>query len=155
MTERFDDLGVKIEVGDIIFSSPKGGGGDVGRVEKISDTGRITIKIRRTRYVYACERGAPDIKYMSLDMKRDEFGYAVRVKNSDPYGQWTYEYEEVERTRRDYSRVAKKDYWLKCQAAELSILVLAKGGIQTPSVLNEAIGQDFDQENFEEVPVAE
>lgn len=145
-----DALGVEIEVGDIVLSAAKGDYGKfkIGRVEGVFPSGRVTMKYRAKGYIYAYERGAPDIPQKSTRPKRDESGqYVYEVVSS--YRRMVF--EEYEYMRKDYTVVGSKYYWVKEQAAENHIVVLRKKGLITPlNRLHELLSLDYDGEFDEE-----
>lgn len=164
---RKDSFGVEVEKGDIVLSCPKhkwSGKPEVGRVSGVFDSGRVTIQVPRKTSIYAHERGAPDIKYMDRQPKRDSnFRY---VTEPDPTGRRDWRgnvfqvtvYEEVERTRKDYTVVGHEWTWLRKQASDITLIVLQKGGDEKKDLseilaervgfndLARNVGLDYDKE---------
>lgn len=153
---RKDSFGVKVEVGDIVLSSPNGGGAEVGRVEKVHPSSRVTIKYAREVPIYAFEEGAPDIEATTTRIKRDENGRPVTVP--DPSGRkdyrgnpyMVYEHEEYTYTHKDYTKVGRKWKWEKKQAADLALIVLRKKGFEAGlDHLHQAMNLDYDAKDPE------
>lgn len=124
---RKDVFGVEVEVGDIVFSAPShkwSGKPEVGQVCRVFDSGRVTIKLPSTKPVYAYQEGAPDVERESYRWDRID-GQYVRV----PY---TY-------TDKDRTVVRRVPYWMKKQAADITLVVLRKNG-QDAKPLEEMLG---------------
>lgn len=128
---RKDSFGVEVEVGDIVLSCPKhkwSGKPEVGRVSGVFDSGRVTIQIPSKVSVYAYQEGAPDI---------EKTGTEYNMVN----GQWQltpYTYMAKDRT------VVRTEWkWVRKQAADITLIVLRKGGEQTRNleeILAERVG---------------
>lgn len=113
---RKDVFGVEVEVGDIVFSAPShkwSGKPEVGQVCGVFDSGRVTIKLPSSKPVYAYEEGAPDVERESFRWDRID-GQYVRVP---------YKYMDKDRTI-----LRRVPYWMKKQAADITLVVLRKNG---------------------------
>lgn len=145
--KQTDDFGVEIEVGDIILSSPQNSKAAIGRVERVSSSGRITIKHKIERAIHAYERGAPDIPYEAERAKRDERGRPVETGRNH-WGS-VYAYEKYTAYRKDYTVVGRREEWVKTQCAEISRIVLRKSGhtmLDTLDMVKNLIHLDYDAE---------
>lgn len=143
---RKDALGVEVEVGDIIFSSPKGGRGEVGKVVKVHDSGRITIKIPCKSTIYAFQRGAPKIEREGVRIKQESDGRYAYEEYVGPNGR-TYRrtvYEKYTYMENDYTTVGHEWTWIKTQAADISILVLRKQKRPLSIALLNALAMDYE-----------
>ena len=134
---RKDVFGVEVEVGDIVFSAPRhkySGSPSVGQVTGVFDSGRVTIKLPYKKSIYAYERGAPqvDVESYRYGPELDENGQVVYEEWTDYYGR---KQSRVKQTRQPYT-YKSKDYtvvdhewvWVKRQAADVTLIVLRKGG---------------------------
>lgn len=114
MTANRDKYDVPIEVGDtVVFTtSSKGGGGlTVGVIDKLGESGYITIRYLRERSQYAHETGAPPIMKTGRRPKRDEDNqYIYRdtgVKDWRGYPRREMLYEDCEYEVKDYTPTGK------------------------------------------------
>lgn len=137
---RKDSFGVEVEVGDIVLSCPKhkwSGRPEVGRVSGVFDSGRVTIQIPEKRSIYAHERGAPDVEQQSYKWVYDEEAepdrWGRRPQKRVPY---TY-------MAKDYTVVDHQWKWVRKQAADITLIVLRKGGEEAKGleeILAERVG---------------
>lgn len=117
-------------MGDILLSASRTGNVKVGRVEKIHDSGYVTVKFAERVKIFAYERGAPDIEQTSNRIKRDEAGEPIRIP--DPSGRktwrgepfYTYEYEDYTYMRHDYTVVGHRYKWKQEEAAHYARFVV-------------------------------
>jgi hypothetical protein len=125
MTKRLDSFGVEVEVGDIVLSCPRNkysNNPEVGRVSGVFDSGRVTIQVPYKRSIYAYERGAPDIEQQSHRWAPDESAEPDKWGRK-PYVQVPYTYMS-----KDYTVVGVEWKWIRKQAADITLIVLRKGG---------------------------
>lgn len=134
---RKDVMGVEVEVGDIVFSAARhkwSGKPEVGRVTRVSGTGRVTIQVPHKVSIHAYERGAPDVEHESFKYGplTDENGKAITEEWTDWYGR---KQTRVKQGRipytyksKDYTVVATEWKWIRKQAADITLLVLRKKG---------------------------
>lgn len=136
---RKDVFGVEVEVGDIVFSAPRhkwSGSPEIGQVCGVFESGRVTIKLPSSKPVYAYQEGAPDKEVESFRWDRID-GQYVKV---------LYKY-----VTKDYTVVRRVPYWLKKQAADITLVVLRKNGEESKSIeemlglsdLKKAISLDY------------
>ena len=122
---RKDSFGVEVEVGDIVLSCPKhkwSGRPEVGRVSGVFDSGRVTIQIPSKVNIYAYQEGAPEIEQTS---------YRYVVDNDaepDRWGRKPYKREAYTYMAKDYTVVRTEWKWIRKQAADITLIVLRKGG---------------------------
>lgn len=122
---RKDSFGVEVEVGDIVLSCPKhkwSGRPEVGRVSGVFDSGRVTIQLPQKVPVYAYQEGAPDIEKESYRYVPDE---------SEPLDRWgrrPYKREPYKYMAKDYTVLRNEWKWIRKQAADITLIVLRKGG---------------------------
>jgi hypothetical protein len=123
-------LGQEIRVGDVLLSASKTGNVKVGRVEKIHDSGYITVKFAERCNRYAYEDGAPDIEYESRRIKRDENGEAVTIDDPRGLKDWRGKvwqvsvWEDYTATRKDYTVVGHYWKWKQEEAAHYARFVV-------------------------------
>lgn len=145
---RKDVFGVEVEVGDIVFSAPRhkySSNPEVGQVCGVFKSGRVTIKVPSSKAVYAYEEGAPDIETESYRWVIDESAEA------DRWGRKPYKQEPHKYMTKDYTVVRRVPYWLKKQAADITLVVLRKNGEESKSIeemlglsdLKKAISLDY------------
>ena len=122
---RTDSFGVEVEVGDIVLSCPKhkwSGKPEVGRVSGVFDSGRVTIQVPQKIPVYAYQEGAPDVPKESYkweyDTEAEPDRWGRRPQKRVPYTYMT----------RDYTVIRNEWKWLRKQAADITLIVLRKGG---------------------------
>lgn len=137
---RKDSFGVEVEVGDIVLSCPKhkwSGKPEVGQVSGVFDSGRVTIQIPEKRSVYAYERGAPDVEKETytwgpdMDREPDRWGHRPQKRIASTY------------MSRDYTVVDREWKWIRKQAADITLIVLRKGGEEAKGleeILAERVG---------------
>lgn len=135
---RKDVFGVTVEVGDIVFSAPRhkwSGKPEVGQVTGVFDSGRVTIKLPAKCSRYAYEEGAPDIERTSYryvpdtEAKRDQW-------NRYPYKREAYTYMDKDRTV-----VGHYWKWEKKQAADITLVVIRKGGVDAKKDISEYLAE--------------
>lgn len=147
-----DALGQEIGVGDILLSASRAGNVKVGRVEKIHDSGYITVKFAERVKIFAYERGAPDIEQTSNRIKRDETGEPIRIP--DPSGRktwrgepfYTYEYEDYTYMRHDYTVVGHRYKWKQEEAAHYARFVVKSTADHPLFNLAQFLELDYDTE---------
>jgi hypothetical protein len=125
VSKRKDSFGVEVEVGDIVLSCPKhkwSGEPEVGRVSGVFDSGRVTIKVPNRVPVYAYQEGAPDVEQQSYRYVPDPDA------KLDAWGRRPYKREEFTHMVRDYTVVRNEWKWMRKQAADITLIVLRKGG---------------------------
>jgi len=137
---RKDSFGVEVEVGDIVLSCPKhkwSGKPEVGRVSGVFDSGRVTIQLPQQVPVYAYQEGAPDIKQTShrwiVDTEAEPDRWGRRPYKREPY---TY-------MAKDYTVLRNEWKWIRKQAADITLIVLRKGGEEAKGleeILAERVG---------------
>ncbi len=130
---RKDIFGVEVEVGDIVFSAPQGGGynsGEVGQVSGVFESGRVTIKYPTSRAIYAYEEGAPDVEVDTNGYLYNEDGTPKMVerKRYDGSVYTTQDWGPMKVMRPDYTVVRREPYWARKQAADITLVVLKKRG---------------------------
>lgn len=122
---RTDSFGVEVEEGDIVLSCPKhkwSGKPEVGRVSGVFDSGRVTIKLPHKVSIYAYERGAPDVE-------RESFGHVMDMDaEPDKWGRRPYKRVATTYMTKDYTVVDHEWKWIRKQAADITLIVLRKGG---------------------------
>lgn len=137
---RKDSFGVEVEVGDIVLSCPRhkwSGKPEVGRVSGVFDSGRVTIQIPSKVSIYAYEEGAPDVEQESYrweyDNEAEPDRWGRRPQKRVPY---TY-------MAKDCTVVRVEWEWVRKQAADITLIVLRKGGEETKGleeILAERVG---------------
>lgn len=124
---RKDIFGTEVEVGDIVFSSPRNGVPDVGIVHSVSETGRVMYRHPIYRTIRAYEiPGAPLIPGEEWAYLKDEQGNYVVEKD-----RWGYErkkYGKVPAMVKNWEEVGKEWRWVVDQAADITLVVLRKNG---------------------------
>lgn len=122
---RKDSFGVEVEVGDIVLSCPKhkwSGRPEVGRVSGVFDSGRVTIQLPQKVPVYAYQEGAPEVEKTS-------YRYVVdNEATPDAWGRKPYKREQYTYMAKDYTVVRTEWKWIRKQAADITLIVLRKGG---------------------------
>jgi hypothetical protein len=149
-----DKLGAEIELGDVVVYTVNikdGGGLTIGRIEKLHESGAITIKQRSSRGQYAYEVGAPEIPRTGTRAKRDADGQYVYEEYLTSWGSKRKQitYEEYEYMDKDYSRTGKTVYYWAKTVIHIpsNVLVLRKANeFVDLEDLQEAITLDFDKE---------
>lgn len=137
---RTDSFGVEVEVGDIVLSCPKhkwSGKPEVGRVSGVFDSGRVTIQVPQKVTIYGYQRGAPDKEVESTRWAPDESQPLDRWGRR-PYVQVPYTYMS-----KDYTVVGVEWKWVRKQAADITLIVLRKGGDEKKNlteILAERVG---------------
>ena len=139
-------------MGDILLSASKTGNVKVGRVEKIHDSGYITVKFAEKRNRYAYEDGAPDIAYQSRRTKRDDDGNAIM--EDDPRGIRDYRgkvwqrvvTEEYTAYRKDYTVVGTYWAWKQEEAAHYARFVVRSTADHPLFNLSQFLDMDYDAE---------
>lgn len=157
---RKDVFGVEVEVGDIVFSAPRhkySSKPEVGQVCGVFESGRVTIKLPSSKPVYAYQEGAPDkeVESYTYGPLTDDDGNAIYEEWTDYYGR-TQKRVKQGRTpykymQKDYTVVRRVPYWLKKQAADITLVVLRKNGEESKSIeemlglsdLKKAISLDY------------
>lgn len=137
---RKDSFGVEVEVGDIVLSCPRhkwSGKPEVGRVSGVFDSGRVTIQIPSEVSIYAHEEGAPDVEQTSYrweyDNEAEPDRWGRRPQKRVPY---TY-------MAKDYTVLRNEWKWIRKQAADITLIVLRKGGEEAKGleeILAERVG---------------
>lgn len=134
---RKDSFGVEVEVGDIVLSCPKrkwSGRPEVGRVSGVFDSGRVTIQLPQKVPVYAYQEGAPDVEKESYRYGplTDDEGRLIYEEWTDFYGrkqtrpkQGRIPYKYM---AKDYTVLRNEWKWIRKQAADITLIVLRKGG---------------------------
>lgn len=147
-SKQYDSFGVLIEVGDIIFSAPKGGKGHIARVEKIFPSGHVTIKWPHKVDIYAYERGAPKIPRKGTRVKVGEDGMYVREEPRLGYGGGyrPYVYEEYEYEADDYTTVGHRWKWVKTECAWYARVILWKKDGTHLSAFSDGVTLDYNAE---------
>lgn len=148
-----DALGQEIRVGDILLSASKTGNVKVGRVEKIHDSGYITVKFAERCKRYAYEDGAPDIPCQSRRTVRDDQGNAVM--QDDPRGikDWRGNVwqvpvtEEYTAYRRDYTVVGTYWKWKQEEAAHYARFVVRSTADHPLFNLSQFLDMDYDADS--------
>jgi hypothetical protein len=128
---RKDVFGIEVEVGDIVFSAPNhkySSKPEVGKVCGVFDSGRVTIKVPASKAVYAYQEGAPEVEVESTRWVTDDSAEPDRWGRK-PYKQEPYTYKS-----KDYTVVRRVPYWLKKQAADITLVVLRKNGQEGKSL---------------------
>lgn len=147
-----DALGQEIRPGDILLSASKTGNVKVGRVEKVHDSGYITVKFAEKRNRYAYEDGAPDIEYQSTRCKRDIHGNAIMIPDPSGRKDWrgqpfmTYVQEEYTATRKDYTVVGAYWTWRQGEAAHYARFVVKSTADHPLFNLAQFLDMDYDAE---------
>lgn len=145
---RKDVFGVEVEVGDIVFSAPRhkwSGKPEVGQVCGVFESGRVTIKLPSSKPVYAYQEGAPDVEKESFNWVPDPDA------TPDQWGRRPYIKVPYKYMTKDYTVVRRVPYWLKKQAADITLVVLRKNGEESKSIeemlglsdLKKAISLDY------------
>jgi hypothetical protein len=150
--KQTDALGQEIRVGDILLSASKTGNVKVGRVEKIHDSGYITVKFAERIRIFAYERGAPDIEQTSARTKTDEHGVPIRIEDPSGRKDWrgqpfyTYEREEYTYMRHDYTVVGHRYKWKQEEAAHYARFVVKSTADHPLFNLAQFLELDYDTE---------
>lgn len=149
---KLDKYGVEIEVGDIVVftTSSKGGGGlTVGIVDKLGESGYMSIRYRVTRDQKAYEIGAPQISRMSRRPKRNEDGSWVTAPGigMDWQGRPRMEtvYEEYEHFYDDHTLTGKKIHFWRTSViwTPNNVLILRKHNFSPRPGLTELMALDY------------
>lgn len=122
---RKDVFGIEVEVGDIVLSCPKhkwSGKPEVGRVSGVFESGRVTIQLPHKVAIYAHQEGAPDKETESYRYVPDQSA------QPDRWGHRPYKREAYTYMAKDYTVVRHEWKWLRKQAADITLVVLRKGG---------------------------
>lgn len=122
---RKDSFGVEVEVGDIVLSCPKHKGSgrpEVGRVSGVFDSGRVTIQLPQKVRVYAYQEGAPDVEKESHHWVPDNDA------EPDRWGCRPHKREPYKYMAKDYTVLRSEWKWIRKQAADITLIVLRKGG---------------------------
>lgn len=137
---RKDSFGVEVEVGDIVLSCPRhkwSGKPEVGRVSGVFDSGRVSIQVPSKVNVYAYQEGAPDVEQTSYrweyDNEAEPDRWGRRPQKRVPY---TY-------MAKDNTVVRVEWKWMRKQAADITLIVLRKGGEEARAleeILAESVG---------------
>lgn len=141
-----DALGQEIRVGDILLSASKTGNVKVGRVEKIHDSGYITVKFAEKRNVYAYEEGAPLVEGEVYQQLRDDDGNPIYESGKD---YWNREYKRpkygyVKKMVKDRTVVGKKWYWKQEEAAHYARFVVRSTSDHPIFNLSQFLDMDYD-----------
>lgn len=144
---RTDSLGDIIEAGDIVYSAVQGGGSEIGRVEKVHPSGRVTLKVKLRVPVYAYQRGAPGIPSKGHRAVRDEQGQYVLEIVRDRWGsREVVKYEEYDYLAKDYTLVGHEYQWIKKQGSEINMLILERASGETTQSFADAVNEDYDRD---------
>lgn len=138
-------------MGDILLSASKTGNVKVGRVEKIHDSGYITVKFAEKRNIRAYERGAPKVpgkKYVAL---KNEDGTPKMKQQKDYYGGYrsVQEYGYVDCMENDWTVVGKEWRWKQEEAAHYARFVVQSTADHPLFDLHKFLNLDYDKENPE------
>lgn len=129
-----------MEVGDIVLSCPKhkwSGKPEVGRVSGVFDSGRVSIQIPSKVTIYAYERGAPDVENETYKWEYDQSA------EPDRWGRRPQKLVPYKYMAKDYTVVDHEWKWMRKQAADITLIVLRKGGEEAKGleeILAERVG---------------
>jgi hypothetical protein len=145
-----DALGQEIRVGDILLSASKTGNVKVGRVEKIHDSGYITVKFAEKRNVYAYEEGAPKVPGKVYRQLKNEDGTPkMREGGMDYYTRkprMIPEYGYVDEMVRDTTVLRKDWFWKQEEAAHYARFVVRSTADHPLFNLSQFLDMDYDAE---------
>lgn len=150
MTVNKDKYDVPIEVGDtVVFTTSKGGGLTVGVIDKLGESGYMTIRYLRERNQLAYETGAPPIMKTSRRPKRDgDNQYIYRdtgVKDWRGYPRREMLYEDYEYEAKDYTPTGKTiQFWGKSVIwTGTNVIVLRKHDWSPRAKFTELMSLDY------------
>lgn len=146
--KQTDGLGQEIREGDILLSASKTGNVKIGRVEKIHDSGHISLKVAEKRNIFAYEEGAPKVMGKVYKALKNEDGTPKLIERKSYYGGTTkvQEYGYVDELVRDTTIIRKDWTWKREEAAHYARFVVRSTADHPLFSLEQFLNLDYDAE---------